>query len=108
MQENVETGELLIPETAVERHPLRRVTQRRRLEAAATDAAGLGGLDQAGVCEHAKVLGDRWQGHRVRPGEFGHGPLAARQFGEHGPAGRVRQRREGAVERGRRIVNHMV
>ena len=108
MQEDVETGELLVPETAVEANPLRGVAQRRRLQAAAPDAAGLAGFDQPGVDKHAQMLGDRRQRHRMRLGERGHGPLAARQLGEDGPARPVRQRRERAVERRRRIVNHMV
>ena len=108
MQEDVETGELPVPETAVEGNPLRGVPQRRRLQAAAADAAGLAGFDQAGVDQHAQVLGDRRQRHRMRLGERGHGLLTAGQLGEDSPARPVRQRRERAVERRRQIVNHMV
>jgi len=108
VQQDVETGELLVPETAVEGHPLGGIAKRRRLQPAAADAPDFAGFDQAGADQHTQVLGDRRQRHRVRLGERGHGLLAAGQLGEDGAAGRVGQRREGAVERGRQIVNHMV
>lgn len=108
MQQDLETGELLVPEAAVEGNPLGGIAQRRRLQAAAADAAGLAGFDQPGVDQHAQVLGDRRQRHRMRLGERGHRLLAARQISEDGATGRIRQRRERVVERRRQILNHMV
>ncbi len=108
MKKRIETGKLLIPEALVERDPRGRIAQRRRLQAAEPDAAGLAGLDQAGVAEHAQVLGDRRQRHRVRLGQGGDRSLALSQVGEDGAARGVGEGGERAIERRRRILNHMV
>jgi len=65
-------------------------------------------LEEAGGFEHAEMLGDGGEGKGERLGELGDGGFALGEAGENGAAGGVGEGGEGGIERGRRIVNHMV
>ena len=78
-------------------------------EAAAHGASGLGALDQARARQHVEMLHHRRQRDGERRRDLGHRQsLGARQPIEDGPPRRVGERREGLVELGIRIVNHVV
>jgi len=82
---------------------------RRRPQTAAHRAPRLLALDQPGTGQHVEMLHHRRQGHRERSGDLGHGQLRlTRQAIDDGAPRRVGERREGKIELGVAIVNHVV
>lgn len=63
---------------------------------------------QAGLFEHAKMLGNRGQRHLERLGEIGDANLTLGETFQQAAAGGVGQRGEGEVELTGCIVNHLV
>ena len=97
------------PEPLVFIEPTHRLLHRRCRQPAGDAAAGLGAGDQSGVAEYVEVLHHCRQRDRKGPGE-----LADRQAvflakpGEQRPPRWIGERGEGAVERVRLILNHLV
>jgi hypothetical protein len=54
-------------------------------------------LEEARVLENPEVLGDGWEGHVVRRGEFPHRAVALRQALQHGAPNGVGERGEDRV-----------
>ena len=65
-------------------------------------------LKEPGGFKHAEVLGDGGERDAERFGQFGDHGFAAREAREDGAAGGIGEGREGGVEHGAGIVNHMV
>jgi len=97
------------PEALVAIQPVHRLLHWPRGQPARHGAAGFGARDQAGVRQHVEMLHDRGQRHRERLRQFAHRDVvfSAEPRQQRAP-GRVRQRREGAVQHGFSILNHMV
>jgi hypothetical protein len=72
------------------------------------DSAIDGAGQQAGGVEDAQMFGNGGQRDVERFGELRDGGFTAGQASQDGAAGGVGEGAEGAVESGRRIVNHMV
>jgi len=80
-----------------------------RVERAPHRPADLLALDEAGPGEDAEVLQDGRERHRERCGDLARRPSAAHaQHVENCPSRRIGEGREGAIERRRLKVNHMV
>ena len=77
------------------------------VEPARHGAAGLATQDQAGAFEHVEMLEHRRQRHGERFRQRRDGKFTRfAQARQHGTPGRVRERREDAVEEMGLIVNH--
>jgi hypothetical protein len=100
--------ELRAPEFAVGRNPLRRVLHGSRLQPAQHGAPALRAAQQPGGFQHREVLHHARQRDRERLREFGDGALAPGEPREQRAPRAVGKRREGAVERLLRILNHTV
>lgn len=90
------------------RNPLGGVLHRARHQPAAVHAAVLLARQQAGAFEDAQVFGDGGKRHVERLGEFGDRRLAAREPCQDGAARGVRECAKGGVQRGLRMLNHVV
>ncbi len=97
-----------LPEPAVPLDPAGGVPHGARDQPATADAAVFGVRDQARPREHPQVLVNAGEGHRERPRQLGDRGLARGKPGEDRPAGRVRERGEGGVERALVMLNHVV
>ena len=97
------------PEALVAVEPVVGLFHRCGPQAAGNRASGFVAAHEPGIRQHVEMLHHRRQRHRERLGEFadryGVGLAQARQ--QRAPGG-VGKRREGAVEIGSVIVNHVV
>jgi len=103
-----ERVQLLLPEPPVAGDPACRLFEGLGDQAAAVDTAMLLAGEESRLFENPEVLRDSGKRDGKRFREPGDRRLPARQSGEDGPAGWVRQRGEGGVQGVMRIVNHEV
>lgn len=70
--------------------------------------AGAPATDQSRALENAEVLGNGGEGHGVGPSQASDGLVAAGQVLQNPASGRIGQSREGAIEGGAAMFNHVV
>ena len=100
-----ESVEALFPEGAVVRDPVGGGRKRFRVETTVVDPPLAAALDESRLFENPDVPRDGGQRDIEGLGEVGDPGLSERQPREDGPPCRVREGREGSIERPE-IVNH--
>jgi hypothetical protein len=108
LQVQPECIELLVPESFVPGHPLRRGLHGQGVEFAANHTPFLGTGDQSGSLKHREVLHEARQGHEVRLGEIADRGTTCPELLDHMAPRGIGQGREYQVEVGRLMLNHLV
>src|SRR5215467_7687528 len=104
----VQLVEACVPHLAVPLEPCHLFLQSARAEFAGPYAPDLLRGDEPGLFQHADVLLHAREGHAKLLGEVGNRRVGTSQLLQHAAPGGIRQRGEGRIEAGWRILNHMV
>jgi hypothetical protein len=108
LQKGCQLIQPLGPEPLIFVQPFRGLAHRRGVEPACDGPAGLAAADQSGTGQDVDVLHHRRQRHGEWFGQFADGKaVMLAQAGDQGPAGRVGEGGEDAIEIGM-MVNHVV
>ena len=83
-----------LPNRPVLLGPRRDLNQRARVQRARPVLGAVPALDETRPLEHLEVLGDRWELHLKRLGQFVDGRLARGETRQDRPPGRARERGE--------------
>lgn len=97
-----------LPELAVVLQPRRRLLEGLDLHAAVVLPADNVAVDEPGAFEHLHVLRDGVQRHGKPPGDLGDGGRSPAERHQDGAPGRIRDRREHAVQHDRLMFNQLV
>ena len=101
--------EAVVPETLVAIEPVVGFVHGLGAQPAGDGAAALAARDQPGIRQNVEMLHHRRQRHREWLGQRAdRETVGFAQASQQRPPRRVGERGEGAVERGGRIVNHLV
>jgi hypothetical protein len=100
--------ELLFPELSVTLYPFGRILHGFGDEAATVDSSLLTPRDQLGSFEYAQVLRDGRERDVVGRRQIADGGFSLRQPRQDAAPGGIGKRREGGVQVGLDILNHMV
>ena len=97
-----------LPKLPILLHPLGSLPKRFGIESHFVNASEAPAAEQPGLLKHAEVFGDGGERHGVRLRQIRHTLIALREMSQDTPAGGIGQSSERAVQRSRRILNHLV
>jgi hypothetical protein len=97
-----------LPKLAILLHPMGSLPKRFGIESHFVNTSIAPAPKQPGFLKHAQMFGDGGQRYGVRLRQMGHTLIALGEMGQDTPTGGIGQSGERAVQRSRRILNHLV